>query len=175
MRRCESWWGSRLNLARRKLAAGALASPLAGARRADERGVIRQFAVTGRSRLRPTRTTISAGMIELGHRLISVRFARIGLIALAIAGAAPGARAGDAAAGRTTYLSICSSCHGMNGIGNLEYVPSFSKCQNLNQPDARLLVSVRDGVGGRMPPWGVYLSEREILDAIAYARTFCKR
>jgi hypothetical protein len=37
------------------------------------------------------------------------------------------------------------------------------------------LVSVRDGIGGRMPPWGVLLSEREICDAIAYARTFCER
>jgi hypothetical protein len=63
----------------------------------------------------------------------------------------------------------------MDGIGALEYVPSFKKCENLNKEDAKLLVSVRDGIGGRMPPWGVLLSEREIYDAIAYARTFCER
>ena len=63
----------------------------------------------------------------------------------------------------------------MNGIGALEYVPSFSKCQNLDKDDATLRASVRDGIGGRMPPWGVYLSDREIDDAIAFARTFCKR
>jgi hypothetical protein len=63
----------------------------------------------------------------------------------------------------------------MNGIGNLEYVPSVSKCEGREKEDAVFLVSVRDGLGARMPPWGGYLSEREILDAIAFARTFCKR
>jgi mono/diheme cytochrome c family protein len=82
---------------------------------------------------------------------------------------------GDSVAGRAVYMSICSSCHGSNGVGNLEYVPSFSKCEHLEKEDATLIVSVRDGVGGRMPPWGVLLSEREISDAIAFARTFCKR
>ena len=81
---------------------------------------------------------------------------------------------GDPAAGKATFISICSSCHGMDGIATLDYAPSFSKCQRLDQDDAKLLVSVRDGVGGRMPPWGVYLSEGQIRDAIAYARTFCK-
>jgi cytochrome c553 len=84
------------------------------------------------------------------------------------------AQAGDAAAGKTTFVSICSSCHGMDGIATLDYAPSFAKCQRLDQDDAKLLVSVRDGIGGRMPPWGTYLTEHEILDALAYARTFCK-
>lgn len=83
--------------------------------------------------------------------------------------------AGDAAAGRQTYVTICSSCHGLNGIGNLEYVPSFSRCEGLEKDDATLLVSVRDGLGARMPPWGGYLTERQIYDALAFARTFCNR
>jgi len=85
-----------------------------------------------------------------------------------------GVEAGNATAGKATFMSICSSCHGTDGIAMLDYAPSFAKCERLDQVDAKLLVSVRDGVGGRMPPWGVYLSEREILDAIAYARTLCK-
>lgn len=108
----------------------------------------------------------------------SIQFARIWFFALAIVGvvpAAPAVHAGDGAAGRVIYVSICSSCHGMNGVGALEYVPSFSKCEGLDKEDAILLISVRDGVGGRMPPWGDLLSEREIYDAIAYARTFCKK
>jgi mono/diheme cytochrome c family protein len=84
------------------------------------------------------------------------------------------ASAGDANAGKATFLSICSSCHGLNGIATLDYAPSFAKCERLDQDDAKLLVSVRDGIGGRMPPWGTMLSEKQILDAIAYARTFCK-
>jgi len=95
--------------------------------------------------------------------------------ALAVILSVANAHAGDAAAGRATFVSICSTCHGLDGIATLEYAPSFAKCQRLDQDDATLLVSVRDGMGGRMPPWGVMLTEHEILDAIAYARTFCKR
>jgi mono/diheme cytochrome c family protein len=75
------------------------------------------------------------------------------------------AHAGDALAGRATFASICSTCHGANGVATIEYAPSFSRCERLNQSDETLLVSVRDGIGGRMPPWGGFLTEREILDA----------
>jgi mono/diheme cytochrome c family protein len=109
------------------------------------------------------------------HRSTAVWLARVGLAVLALAGIAQPVRAADAARGRAVYVSICSSCHGFNGIGNLEYVPSFSKCEGLDKDNATLRISVRDGIGGRMPAWGVYLSEREIEDAIAYARTFCRR
>ncbi len=91
-------------------------------------------------------------------------------ITLTLAAIVTGAQAGDPAAGRATFVSICSSCHGLDGIATYEYAPSFAKGQRLNQDDATLLVSVRDGLG-RMPPWGVMLSEQQILDAIAYART----
>jgi mono/diheme cytochrome c family protein len=106
--------------------------------------------------------------------LNSSRFLKVWFAALATVIASAGARAGDAVAGQAIFVSVCSSCHGMDGIGTLDYVPSFSRCERLDRPDAKLLVSVRDGVGGRMPPWGDTITEREILDAIAYARTFCK-
>jgi mono/diheme cytochrome c family protein len=88
---------------------------------------------------------------------------------------ASAANAGDAAAGRAIFASICSTCHGMDGVATLEFAPSFSRCERLNQDDATLLVSVRDGIGGRMPPWGAYLTEHQILDALAYARSLCSK
>jgi cytochrome c6 len=106
--------------------------------------------------------------------LISIRFAQVLCVGLAMIVEASAAHAGDAAAGRATFSSICSTCHGANGVATIEYAPSFSRCERLNQDDKTLLVSVRDGIGGRMPPWGGFLTEREILDAIAYARTFCR-
>jgi mono/diheme cytochrome c family protein len=110
-----------------------------------------------------------------GMRLPSLlKDAGAALLALLLVLEWPDARAGNAAAGRATFVSICSSCHGLDGVAVLEYAPSFSRCERLDQDDAKLLASVRDGVGGRMPPWGDTISEREILDAIAYARTFCK-
>ena len=91
-------------------------------------------------------------------------------VALTFAAAAGNAQAGDPKAGRPTFESICSSCHGMDGIATFHGAPSFAKGERLDQDDATLLVSVRDGLGW-MPPWGTMLSERQILDAIAYART----
>ncbi len=81
--------------------------------------------------------------------------------------------AGDAAAGRKTYINICSPCHGLDGRAGLDYVPSFFYGERLRGSDSRLLRSVRDGAG-RMPPWGGYLSDKVILDAIAFARTLRK-
>lgn len=107
-------------------------------------------------------------------RLFAVRSIAGGLaVTLLFVVGAP-AFAGDAARGKATFASICSSCHGLDGIATLDYAPSFAKCQRLDQDDAKLLVSVRDGIGGRMPPWGTYLTDLEILDALAYARTFCR-
>ncbi len=104
------------------------------------------------------------------------RLASVLLVGVALILAMTDARAraaGDPKAGRLTFVSICSSCHGLDGIATYEYAPSFAKGQRLNQDDATLLVSVRDGLG-RMPPWGVMLSDQQILDAIAYARTLQK-
>ncbi len=101
------------------------------------------------------------------------RFAQMILIGLAVLGGAGRAHAGDAAAGRATWASICSTCHGADGYATYPNAPSFSRCERLNQDDTILLASVRDGIGGRMPPWGGFLTEPQILDAIAYARAFC--
>jgi mono/diheme cytochrome c family protein len=104
---------------------------------------------------------------------IAFRFAQGMLVGLAALAEAGGAQAGDATAGRATWASICSTCHGADGVATYPNAPSFSRCERLNQDDNKLLASVRDGIGGRMPPWGGFLTEREILDAIAYARAFC--
>jgi mono/diheme cytochrome c family protein len=99
--------------------------------------------------------------------------AQMMLIGLAMLVGTGRAHAGDAAAGRATWASICSTCHGADGYATYPNAPSFSRCDRLNQDDSVLLASVRDGIGGRMPPWGGFLSEQQILDAIAYARAFC--
>jgi mono/diheme cytochrome c family protein len=101
------------------------------------------------------------------------RFAQMMLIGLAMLGGTGHVCAGDVAAGRATWASICSTCHGADGYATYPNAPSFSRCERLNQDDTTLLASVRDGIGGRMPPWGGFLSEQQILDAIAYARAFC--
>jgi mono/diheme cytochrome c family protein len=91
-------------------------------------------------------------LMHLGSQLTGLRLTTGVLCVLLSTGAA--ALAGDAAKGKTTFVSICSSCHGLDGIATLDYAPSFAKCQRLDKDDVAPLVSVRDGIGGRMPPWG---------------------
>lgn len=87
--------------------------------------------------------------------------------------ASPAARAGDAVAGKKLFVANCAACHGIEGTAVLVYAPSFARGETLDKDDAALIVSVRDGIY-RMPPLGGYLTESQIADAIAYARTLRK-
>lgn len=89
-------------------------------------------------------------------------------------GYSPAGAEPDLEAGRRTFAAICSSCHGMDGRATLSYAPSFARGEALDQDDSILIRSVRDGIN-RMPPWGAYLTEEAIADAIAYARTLQER
>jgi mono/diheme cytochrome c family protein len=51
---------------------------------------------------------------------------------LLLSASAP-ALAGDAVKGKATFISICSSCHGMDGIATLDYAPSFATLGNPSQ------------------------------------------
>jgi mono/diheme cytochrome c family protein len=51
---------------------------------------------------------------------------------LLLSASAP-ALAGDAVKGNATFISICSSCHGMDGIATLDYAPSFATLGNPSQ------------------------------------------
>ena len=87
--------------------------------------------------------------------------------------ASPAARAGDPVAGKKLFVANCAACHGIEGTAVLLYAPSFARGETLDKHDAALIVSVRDGIY-RMPPLGGYLTESQIADAIAYARTLRK-
>ena len=102
-----------------------------------------------------------------------VRLAHAWIAAFAVVVMSGVAHAGDPTAGKKHYVSICAGCHGIDGIPSLRYAPSFAHGERLDQDDAALIVSVRDGIFF-MPPWGGYLTEAQIADAIAYARTLRK-
>jgi cytochrome c6 len=58
----------------------------------------------------------------------------------------------------------------MGGVAVLPTAPSFARGERLMQPDALLLASVRTG-RGPMPGFFGILSDRDVLDVIAYLRT----
>ena len=81
------------------------------------------------------------------------------------------AHAGDAIKGRQVYEQYCKSCHGVRGQGALPLAPNFTRGEGLMQSD-RALVSVIASGKKVMPGFRGLLDEQEILDVIAFIRTF---
>ena len=76
-------------------------------------------------------------------------------------------------AGREIFISICSSCHGINGKASISNAPSFYYGERLEKDILILVRSVREGLG-RMPPQEENLKDSQIQDAISYAKTLQK-
>lgn len=79
--------------------------------------------------------------------------------------------AADPNAGRQVYKEQCAYCHGDNGNGDLPGMPNFQQGEGLMQADQSLFASISQGRGS-MPSFEGLLDEQEILDVIAYLRTF---
>jgi len=96
--------------------------------------------------------------------------------------------AGDAAQGKATYATMCSSCHGPEGKGDGVAAAALNpKPRNLTdasymstRSDATLFKAIKEGgtsVGksASMPPWGGALSDQDINNIIAFIRNdLCK-
>ena len=98
-----------------------------------------------------------------------------GLTYLAMAGliaylAVTPARAADVIKGGQVYTRHCAACHGPNGISVMPGAPHLARGERLMQPDLALLGSLKSGKNA-MPAYLGILSDREILDVIAYSRT----
>lgn len=80
------------------------------------------------------------------------------------------AAAADIFKGRQIYSTHCLSCHGANGAKAMPGAVNVMPGQRLMQPDTMLLGSIRSGRNA-MPAYTGVLTDREILDVIAYMRT----
>ena len=103
----------------------------------------------------------AAALRVLGHALQG------GLIALAVAGPACAA---DVIKGAQIYARHCAACHGPSGVSVMPGAPHLARGERLMQPDTALLVMLKAGKNA-MPAYIGILSDREILDVIAYSRT----
>jgi len=102
-------------------------------------------------------------------------------------GLAPGVlAAGDAAAGKEIYTSLCTRCHGERGKGDgpdgatLVTKPrDFTDCARMHAlNDQELVTVIKEGgpalhLSKDMPPWGTALQDPQIADLVAYIRSFC--
>jgi cytochrome c6 len=85
----------------------------------------------------------------------------------------PAAHAADVFKGREVYRKQCSICHGPAGVGTMAGAPDLSRGEGLLQPDPALLGSIKAGMNA-MPGYIGILSDRDILDVIAFMRTLMR-
>lgn len=78
--------------------------------------------------------------------------------------------------GRRTYLRLCQYCHGADGRAQAN--PDF-EAPSLRAPsewrfgdsDGELFLSIRDGAGHEMPPFGDRVAEDEIWELVHFVRS----
>ena len=78
--------------------------------------------------------------------------------------------AADMIKGGNLYATHCAACHGVSGVSMMPGAPSFARGEGLLQADLALLVAIKSGKNV-MPAFQGVLSDRDILDVIAYLRT----
>lgn len=79
--------------------------------------------------------------------------------------------AGDPFLGASIYNEHCVSCHGANGKGVIAGTPDFLQPNFMTKGDFQLKTTIKAG-SGIMPAYEGILKDREIIDVIAYIRTF---
>jgi cytochrome c6 len=98
---------------------------------------------------------------------IDLKLMWVGWTLLLACGASTGA---DINKGRQTYVTHCVICHGQSGSGMVVGAPNFDRGDGLMRPDFTLLGAIKAGKNA-MPAYRGMLSDRDILDVIAYLRT----
>lgn len=78
--------------------------------------------------------------------------------------------AADTFKGQKLYAANCAICHGSAGRSVMPGAPNFDRGERVLQPDFALLASIRSGKNA-MPAFQGILSDRDIMDVIAYLRT----
>lgn len=80
------------------------------------------------------------------------------------------AHAADPVKGRKLYTTHCAMCHGKSGHGVMPGTPNFTRGDTLLRPDNALLSGIKAGKGA-MPSYYGILTDRKILDIIAFLRS----
>lgn len=92
------------------------------------------------------------------------------LVCLFLALVSVSSYAADTSKGAGFYSTHCASCHGASGVNVMPNAPNFAQGESMMQPDASLLASIKAGKNA-MPGYLGILSDRDIMDVIAFLRT----
>lgn len=96
----------------------------------------------------------------------------VATLSVAVIAAAVGndVHAADMFKGKQIYAVNCAVCHGQNGRSTFPGAPNFARQEGLLKPDFTILSTIRSGRNA-MPAFFGILSDRDIMDVIAYIRT----
>ena len=104
--------------------------------------------------------------------MLKLRYLKLKLVFSLLLLFVPGlSRAADPNKGAEIYIKHCAACHGTSGDSVMVGAPNFAQGEGLINPDSTLLISIQNGKAA-MPAYRGVLSDQDILDAIAYLRTF---
>lgn len=105
------------------------------------------------------------------QQIFKIRFAKLRtLVCLLLMLGSGASYAADAIKGGGLYASHCAACHGASGTSVMPGAPNFARGEGILRPDIFLLTAIKDGKNA-MPAYQGILSDRDILDVIAYVRT----
>jgi len=79
--------------------------------------------------------------------------------------------AGNAKEGKKHYQRNCAQCHGVNGEPRLPRAANLAKKEGLRVSDKSLFNRIKSG-GKTCPGYSGMLRDQEIVDLVAYLRTF---
>ena len=79
-------------------------------------------------------------------------------------------QAADSIKGRQLYTANCAICHGATGRSAMPGAPNLDRSDALMRPDFTLLAAIRAGKNA-MPAFRGIMSDRDIMDVIAFMRT----
>lgn len=111
----------------------------------------------------------NAGSVFRNLMLTAKVAATLAVAALA-AGFSGDLYAADSIKGQRLYDANCAICHGPGGRATLPGAPNFNRGEGIMKPDFTLLATIRAGRNA-MPAFQGILSDRDIMDVIAYVRT----
>lgn len=104
--------------------------------------------------------------------ILKIRQIKLKLFAAILLALGSGAsHAADPAKGGALYSMHCASCHGASGTSVMPGTPNFKQGGAMLRPDSFLLNIIKKGKNAS-PAYEGILSDRDILDVIAYMRTF---
>ena len=99
--------------------------------------------------------------------------ARRCFVAATLALAAASSPAADLERGAQVYGRHCAKCHGTSGMSLWPGAPNLARREGLMKPDMAIAEVLRKGRGPKPGYQGV-LSDADILNVIAYARTLAR-